>query len=74
MFSRWFRVYGWFRVDVGFCQGLLSGLFRVCLVLVWGFFRVAFGFLEGLFVVDCPFFRDFLGPPSGFQGSLTLCC
>ena len=60
MFQRWFRVYGWFRVDIGFCQGLFQGLFAVYLVLVWGFFKVALGFLEGLFVVDFPFSHGFL--------------
>ena len=32
-------------VNVGFRQGLFSGLFRVCLVLVLGLFRLGLGFI-----------------------------
>ena len=51
----------WFRVNVGFCQGLREGWFRLYLVLLWGFFGVALRFLEGLFVVDVPFFHVPMG-------------
>jgi hypothetical protein len=54
-------LWGWFRVNVGFCQGLREDWFRPYLVLLWGFFRVALRFLEGLFVVDVPFFNVPMG-------------
>ena len=56
------RVYlGWFRVNVGFCQGLREGWFRLYLVLLWGFFRVALRFLEGLCVGEVVFFHVPIG-------------